>query len=205
MVHVNPDNPDRGLPFIHAIVTLSDAKTGIPLALMDGEWITALRTGAGAGLATEVLSRPESSILAIFGTGVQARTQVEAICTVRPNQKKYCLGRSSQNTDRFINEIKHRYNIIVTKAKEPVELMKADIICTATTSVSPVFPSKYLSQGTHINGIGSYRPDMTEIPADVVAKAIVFVDQREACLQEAGDIIVPIQHGHFDASHIHGN
>ncbi|MCY3630924.1 MAG: hypothetical protein OXI05_03870 [Bacteroidota bacterium] len=204
MVNVSPANPERRLPFIHAIVTLSDAQTGTPLALMDGESITSLRTGAGAGLATEVLARPTSSVLAIFGTGVQAYTQVEAVCTVRPIKKIIVFGRSPQNTERFIGKIERRHGITATKAKEPGQLAEADVICTATTSMTPVFSFQHLSPGTHINGIGSYRPDMTEIPADAVAQAKVIVDQREACLREAGDLIVPIQQGHFDASHIHG-
>ena len=204
MVNLCPANPERGFPLIHAIVTLSDAQTGTPLALMDGEFITSLRTGAGAGLATEVLARPASSVLAIFGTGVQAYTQVDAICTVRPIKKIIVFGRSPQNTERFIEKIEHRHGITTTKAIEPRELAEADIVCTATTSMTPVFSSQHLSPGTHINGIGSYRPDMTEIPADVVTQAKMIVDQREACLREAGDLIVPIEQGHFDASHIHG-
>lgn len=204
IVNVSPQNPERGLPFIHAIVILSDARTGIPLALMDGEYITSLRTGAGAGLATEVLARPESSTLAIFGAGVQAHSQVEAVCTVRPIKKIIVFGRSPQRIERFVNETEKRYSIPAAKADGPEELTKADIVCTATTSLSPVFSSEHLSPGTHINGIGSYRPDMTEIPADAVTKAKVIADQREACLREAGDLIVPIQRGDFDESHIHG-
>ena len=205
MVNVSPANPERGLPFIHAIVTLSDAQTGTPLALMDGESITSLRTGAGAGLATEILARPTSSVLAIFGTGVQAHTPSgrRSVLYVR-SKKLLSLGARPQNTERFIGKIERRHGITVTEAKEPEELAEADVICTATTSMTPVFSSQHLSPGTHINGIGSYRPDMTEIPADVVVQAKVIVDQREACLREAGDLIVPIQQGHFDASHIHG-
>ena len=203
VVNLNPENPARGLPFIHAFVTVSDAETGAPLALMDGEYITSLRTGAGAGLATQTLSRPSSSVLAIFGTGIQAHTQVEAVCAVRSIQKIIVFGRSAEHTKAFVNKTAQVYGIHVTAADDPQELREADIVCTATTSLTPVFLAEYLSCGTHINGIGSYRPDMTEIPAETVARATVVVDQREACLREAGDLIVPIQKGQFDASHIH--
>ena len=203
VVHANPQNAERGLPLIHAIVMLHDAETGIPLALMDGEYITSLRTGAGAGLATELLARPGSSVLAIIGTGVQAATQVEAVCTVRPIQKVMVFGRSPKNIQRFIETIEQRLEITPLKASEPAELRDADIVCTATTSLTPVFSAEHLSPGTHINGIGSYRPDMSEIPAEVVANAKVIVDQRDACLHEAGDLILPIQKGVFDESHIH--
>ena len=203
VVHASPQNAERDLPLIHAIVMLHDAETGIPLALMDGEYITSLRTGAGAGLATEVLACPDSSVLAIIGTGVQAATQVEAVCTVRPIQKVMVFGRSPKHTQRFIETIEQRLEITTLKASEPAELREADIVCTATTSLTPVFSAEHLSPGTHINGIGSYRPDMSEIPAEVVANAKVVVDQRDACLHEAGDLILPIQKGVFDESHIH--
>ncbi len=202
-VTVNPTNPANGLPFIHAIVTLHDAQTGIPLALMDGEFITSLRTGAGAGLATDLLSRPKSSVLAIFGTGVQAHTQVAAVCAVRPIKKILVFGRSPKNTKIFVKQIAKRYNLEIVAAKSADVLTEADIVCTATTSLTPVFADKHLSPGTHINGIGSYRPDMTEISSEVIARAKVVVDQRKACLCEAGDLIVPIQQGHFNESHIH--
>ena len=203
VVHASPQNAERGLPLIHAIVMLHDAETGIPLALMDGEYITSLRTGAGAGLATELLARPDSSVLAIIGTGVQAATQVEAVCTVRPIQKVMVFGRSPKHTQRFIETMEQRLEITTLKAGEPAELRDADIVCTATTSLTPVFSAEHLSLGTHINGIGSYRPDMSEIPVEVVANAKVVVDQRDACLHEAGDLILPIQKGVFDESHIH--
>ena len=203
MVTLNPTNPGSGLPFIHALITISDAQTGEPLALMDGEFITSLRTGAGAGLATQVLSRPESSVLAIFGTGVQANTQVQAICAVRPIRKILVFGRSPENIKIFVKNVRRRYGITVEEARTEGELSEADIICTATTSETPVFSGEHLAPGTHINGVGSYKPDMAEVPSDVVARAKVIVDQREACLREAGDLIVPIQRGDFGESHIH--
>jgi len=203
VVTVNPENPRHELPFIHAFITVNNARTGEPIALMDGEYITALRTGAGAGLATEILARTHSSVLAIFGIGVQAHTQIEAICTVRPISKIIVFARSPEKIDRFINQIKQRYEIEIVAAQSPDDLLEADIVCTATTSLTPVFSAENLSIGTHINGIGSYRPDMTEIPSQVVSSATVVVDHLEACLSEAGDISLPIQEGIIDQSHIH--
>jgi len=203
VVTVNPENHLHGLPFIHAFITVNDASTGVPLALMDGEYITSLRTGAGSGLATEILSRPDSSVLAIFGTGVQAYTQIEAVCAVRPIRHIIIFGRSPERTDHFTESLRDRYTIDIIQAKEPTDLAEADIVCTATTSLTPVFSAEHLTSGTHINGIGSYRPDMREIPDEVIAKAKVVVDQRDACLHEAGDLTIPIQNGIFDASHIH--
>ena len=203
IVHLNPKNPQRGLPLIHALVTLTDAQTGRPLALMDGESITALRTGAGAGLATDILARPESSVLAIFGTGTQARSQVEAICTVRPIRKILVFGRSRKSTQTFLQYMEEGLSVPAVKAGDEEELAEADIVCTATTSMHPVFSHKHLAPGTHVNGIGAYRPEMAEIPADTVANAKVIVDQYEACLREAGDLVIPIQQKRFDESHIY--
>ena len=203
VVTVNPNNPLHGLPLIHAFITVNDASTGVPLALMDGELITSLRTGAGSGLATKILSRPESSVLAIFGAGVQAYTQVEAVCAVRPIRHVIVFGRSPERTDHFITTLRDRYSMDVVRAKAPNDLYEADIVCTATTSLTPVFSAKHLALGTHINGIGSYRPDMREIPSEVIKTAKVVVDQRVACLQEAGDLTIPIENGLFDESHIH--
>ena len=203
LVHINPENPEQGLPLIHALVTLSDAHTGRPLAVMDGDIITSLRTGAGAGLATDILARPESSVLAVFGTGTQARSQVEAICAVRPIRKIIVFGLCQKSIRAFVQHVEEYLRIFTAKAASDEELSEADIVCTATTSISPVFSPKHIAPGTHINGIGSYQPEMAEIPSDTVAKAKVIVDEREACLREAGDLVIPIQQKRFRESHIH--
>ena len=186
VVAVHPDNPARNLPFIHAVVMVLDSRTGQPLALMDGEFVTALRTGAGSGFATQLLARPEASTAAVFGAGVQARTQLEAVCCVRPIMRVLVFGRSMANAERFAAEAAERFGIEAVVASDPAQLREADVICTATTSLAPVFEPEHVSPGCHINGVGSYRPDMTEIPSPTVSMATVFVDQREACLAEAG-------------------
>ena len=204
VVTIHPNNGQYDLPFIHAMVFLIDAVKGTPLALMDGEFITALRTGAGSGLATDLLSRPESSTLAIYGAGVQARTQLEAICAVRPITKVMIFGRNPENVSLFAEEITANYEVEVVAPSDPEEVSNADIICTATTSIDPVFSDSHISEGCHINGVGSYRPDMTEIPAETVSRASVFVDQRAASLEEAGDLIVPISRNLITEQHIVG-
>ena len=202
IVAVHPNNTLRGLPFIHALVILIDAASGTPLAVMDGEFITALRTGAGAGLATELLALPDASTAAIFGAGVQARTQLEALLSVRPIERVLIYGRSKENAARFAAEASAKYGIDVSVARNLTQLSDADVICTATTSLTPVFDDSYLKPGCHINGVGSFRPNMTEIPADTVCRAALFVDQRAAALEEAGDLIAPIRAGRIDEDHI---
>ena len=203
VVAIHPNNPDQGLPFIHALVLLFDACEGRPLAVMDGEFITALRTGAGSGLATDLLARQDARVLAVFGAGAQARTQVRAVCAVRQVEKVLIYGRSQENADQFAEEINAEYEgVDVDPSPVPAALRGADVICTATTSLTPVFSDEDVSLGCHINGVGSYRPDMTEIPAATVCRASVFVDQREAALEEAGDLIVPLHDGLLDESRI---
>ncbi len=202
VVTVHPQNRQYGLPFIHALVLLIDAVTGRPLAVMDGEYITALRTGAGSGLATDLLARPDAATVAIFGAGVQARTQLEAVCTVRPVRRVLVYGRNADNAARFAAEASETHQVDVVVARSSAQLQEADIICTATTSPIPVFDDDHVTAGCHINGIGSYRPDMTEIPAATVSRAAVFVDQRAAALEEAGDLIIPMKSGHIDDGHI---
>ena len=186
VVSIHPNNHALGLPAIHALVMVSDATTGRPLAVMDGEYITALRTGAGAGLATDLLARPDATVAALFGAGVQARTQLEAVCAVRPIRQAYVFNRTRAHADAFAQEMSLRLGIDVEVAEDPALLRRADVVCTATTALGPVFAHANLKPGVHINGIGSYRPDMAEIPPETVLAAKVVVDHRPACLAEAG-------------------
>ena len=202
-VTVHPDNLARGLPAIHALVIVTDAATGQPAAVMDGEYLTALRTGAGAGLATDLLARPDAEVAAIFGAGVQSRTQIEAVCTVRPIRRAYVFSRSRERAAAFAEEMGARLTLDVRLAERPETLREADVICTATTSLTPVFAHTHLKPGVHINGIGSYRPDMAEIPPETVLAAKVVVDHRPACLAEAGDLIQPLAQGLITENHLH--
>jgi ornithine cyclodeaminase/alanine dehydrogenase-like protein (mu-crystallin family) len=203
VVTVHPGNPARGLPFVHALVMVNDAATGRPLAVMDGEYLTALRTGAGAGLATDLLARRDAEVAAIFGAGVQGRTQLEAVCAVRPIRRAYVFNRSRDRAEAFAREMSARLALDVRVADEAETLGQADVVCTATTSLDPVFAHAHLKPGVHVNGIGSYRPDMAEIPPETVLAAKVVVDHRPACLAEAGDLRQLLDQGLITEAHIH--
>jgi len=198
------DNPARGLPMIHAMVMIFDSVTGVPLAVMDGEAITAMRTGAVSGLATSLLARENASIGAIIGTGAQGETQLEAICTVREIEQAYVFDLDPKKAEAFALKMKDRVNIEVIAADSITTLKKVDIICTATPSHAPVFSDIHLKSGVHINGVGAYKPDMIEIPSETIARAKIVVDQRQSCLVEAGDLIKPIQMNIIGEDHIHG-
>jgi len=208
IVSVFGSNPARGLPLIHAVVIVLDAETGRPVALMDGTYLTALRTGAASGVATDLLARPDARVAAIFGAGAQARTQLEAVCTVRSIEQVWVYDAVPETAAAYVEEMKRRGPPIpaaIAVASSPAEAVReADVICTATTSTAPVFDDADLKPGVHINGIGAYTPEMQEIPAETVARARVVVDSRSASLAEAGDLLIPLKKGLIRKADIHG-
>jgi len=208
IVSVFPANPARGLPLIHAVVLVVDAGTGRPLALMDGTYLTALRTGAASGVATDLLARRDARVAAILGAGAQARTQLEAVCTVRKIEQVWVYDLDRRAAEAYVEEMKGRGPPIptdISAAGSPAQAVRnADVICTATTSRTPVFADTDLKPGAHINGIGSYTPDMQEVPAETVARARVVVDSRLASLAEAGDLMIPLRQGLIAETDIHG-
>ncbi len=208
IVTVFPNNQKKGLPLIYAIVLVLDTETGRPLAVVEGTYLTSLRTGAASGVATDLLSRKDVQIAAIFGAGAQSRTQLEAICTVRSIEKVWIYDIKRERAKIFVDEMKARGNPIprdIFVADSPSQAVcEADIICAATTSFKPVFDDADLKPGVHINGIGSYTPDMVEIPSQTVVRSKVVVDSFEASFAEAGDLIVPLEKGLISREHIHG-
>ena len=207
VVSLFPTNPSRGLPYIQAAVLVFDPETGRAIALLEGGSLTAIRTGAAGGAAIDLLARQESKVVAIFGAGAQGRTQLEAACTARKIETAFIYDANPDKAQAFATEMNGKGPItrdirVAGSAKEAVEY--ADIICTATTSLRPVFQDKHIKPGTHISAVGSYRPDMQEIPAETVQRARIFVDSRSASLEEAGDLIQPMQARLFDESHICG-
>jgi ornithine cyclodeaminase/alanine dehydrogenase-like protein (mu-crystallin family) len=206
IVSVFPHNPALNLPLIHGLVLVLDAETGRPLALLEGGVLTAVRTGAGSGAATDLLARPDAAVVAIIGSGVQARTQLEAVCTVRSIEEVRVYSIDDDHAAAFaadmagLGPIPDR--ILVADSAETA-VTGADIICAATTSATPVFHGSALKPGAHVNGVGSYTPAMQEVDGDTIRRSLVVVDSRSAVLAEAGDLIIPIQQGLIDESHIH--
>ncbi len=197
------ENPARGLPTIHGTVIVFDAETGRPLALLEASALTAIRTGAASGVATDCLARANSRALALLGAGAQAPTQAAAVCAVRPIEEIRIF--SLEGADRLASNLRAEYGermrvILAGSAAEAVA--GADVICTVTTSHKPIFTLADLTPGAHINGIGSFTPQMQEIGADVVSAAQVFVDHRESVWEEAGDLIIARDSGHFTESDI---
>jgi ornithine cyclodeaminase len=195
-VSVFPGNVARRLPATTGLLLLNDVHTGLPRALMDAEFLTGLRTGAASGLATRLLATPGVRTAALFGAGGQARFQLEALRTVLPLDVIYVFARHAESADRFCRERSDAVSPCRLIPNPPRDVLRTcGVICTATTSASPVFADSEIGPGTHINGIGSFTPAMAEIPPETVCRAAVFVDQRAACLAEAGDLRQPLERG----------
>jgi ornithine cyclodeaminase len=206
VVSVFSANPTLGLPTTSALVIVLNTQTGQPMAIMDGTWLTALRTGAASGVATDLLSVRDASIVAVFGAGVQARTQLEAVCNVRDIREVRIYAPSFFKADIIAQDMGGLGQIPsnVKAVNTPTDAVRdAEIIVTATTSKTPVFKNKDVAVGAHINGVGSYTPEMQEVDPDTVRRARVIVDSRAACLAEAGDLIIPIQQGIITQEHIY--
>lgn len=204
VVNLFDGNAAKGLPRIQGLVCLFDGATGRPLAVLDGTCLTALRTGAASGTATDLLARPEAATVAIFGAGVQARTQLEAVCAVRPIRRGRVFDPAADAAATFATEMGETLGIDVTVAPSPRDALQgADVVCAATVSPTPVFADADLAPGAHINAVGSYKPDVQEIPEETVLRALLIVDHRESALAETGDLIIPIEKGLMQASDIH--
>jgi alanine dehydrogenase len=195
MVSIWADNPSRGLPAIVGLAVVIDPDTGQPLALINGEALTALRTGATGGLAADLLARPETHMVAVFGAGVQARAQLEAVREVRQVEEVRIFDRISSSAETFAGEVMKWVDApMVSVATSPREaVMGAELVIAATNSESPVFAGRDLSPGTHVTGVGSYKPHMQEVDEVTVQKAKIVVDSLQACLAEAGDLIIPLE------------
>ena len=178
-----PSNAERGIPTHMATIFLVDSETGTPLATMDGRLITEMRTAAVSAAATKLLAAPESKILAILGSGVQARSHAEALRLVRNFEEIRVWSPTREHAKQFAEEI----GATAVSAEDAVR--GADVVVTVTNSKTPVLKGSWLKSGCHVNAIGACRPDWRELDDEAMAN-IVFVDSREGAMKESGDVIL---------------
>lgn len=197
IVSVFPRNSALYLPGIHGIVVLLDSETGVPVAVMDGTYLTALRTAAGSGAATEALARADARSLALLGSGTQARTHLLAMITARPIERATVYSPNSAHADAFVQHMQSQVNSALSVAASAEQAVRdADIVCLTTTSSSPVIDHGWMSDGAHLNAVGAHTPDAHEMDVATVRQAgRIFVESRRSALAEAGDVIVPIKAG----------
>lgn len=196
-VTVRPENRRRGLPSVQAVVVWFDGTSGRPTAVIDGTALTALRTGAASGVATDLLGRPDAAVLGLIGTGGQAADQVRGVCTVRAIRQVRVASRHVQHAREFAVRLgRELAPVPVVAASVRDAINGADVVCTATTSTEPLFAASDLSPDVHVNAIGAYTEAMCELPPDLCAGAtVVAVDAIDAAMVEAGDLLRAMREG----------
>lgn len=207
IIGYNPENRAGGQRSIDALMVVVDPKTGHVRAIIDGTELTSIRTGAGIGAATDILARKDASLLALFGSGVQASTALEAICSVRPLSEVRIYSPTRSHANRLAEHATGNgwtaAKIIV--ADSPAQAINgATIVCTATDSSTPVFDGRQLAEGVHISALGSYSPAMQELDRRTILRARVFVDHKEHSLLEAGEFVGLLEDGSIDPTWIIG-
>jgi ornithine cyclodeaminase/alanine dehydrogenase-like protein (mu-crystallin family) len=202
-VSVFPGNAQRGIDTHQGAVLLFEADTGRLSALMDGAAITAIRTAAVSGVATDLLARHDAGELAILGAGVQARTHLEAIAAVRPLRRVRIWSRNPEHAAALASELRPRFKFPIEAAPNAEAAVRgADIVATVTASPQPILQRDWLKEGVHINAVGSSIPTTREIDTATMAAARLFVDRRESALAEAGDLLMPMREGAVAGDHI---
>ncbi|HET7172353.1 MAG TPA: ornithine cyclodeaminase family protein [Gaiellales bacterium] len=201
LVALFPQNAARGIPTHRAIVAAFDPETGTPEAVMDGEVVTAMRTAAGSALSARLLAREDASVLAILGTGVQARAHAEAVRRVRPIREVRIAGRDAGKAGELAEEL----GAVVAGSYEEA-IAGADIVCACTHSPEPVVRGEWLDPGTHVTSVG-VNPVGRELDADAVARALVVVESRAAAVEPfpvgSNDLAWAIRDGVVGADHVH--
>jgi len=196
LLFVLNDNPSRGLDSHQGQVILADGDTGELRALLDASTVTGIRTAAVSALATRLLAREDAAVLAIVGTGVQARKHLESIPLVRPIQRILVAGRTRDHAERFVAEVSRSVSVALSAADSAeAAVPAADIVVTVTDSPIPVVKREWLRPGTHVNAVGSSRPAAWEIDPRIYADAIAFCDRRESLQAEAGDYLQAVANG----------
>lgn len=199
------ENPARGLPMITGVMLLQDADTGVPLAIMDSAYITAVRTPSASAIATKYLSREDSRVLAIVGAGVQARGHLRAMTLVRPIESVRVASRSRTTAELFKAEMELETGLPIEVCESPEEAVRgADIVCTTTLSPTPVVEGGWLSPGAHVNAVGAHSLETRELDSEAITMARVVVDSLDAAQKEAGDVMIPVREGVIGFEHVAG-
>ncbi|MBA4405989.1 ornithine cyclodeaminase family protein [bacterium] len=208
VVTVYKDNmPKYNLPTILGTIILLDEKTGAPISLIDGGYLTAMRTGGVSGLATKLLARKNAKVHTLFGTGGMARTHAWAIDCARKIEKLILFSldpiEKKEAFKKSLKEIIKCEIVLADNAKDAVS--GADIVTLITSAKDPIIDGDWIKPGTHINGAGSHAPAMRELDTKTVIKSKIICDLIDACKPEAGDFIIPVQEGKWSWDKVHGS
>jgi alanine dehydrogenase len=205
LVTVFGDNHKKGLPSHLATILLLDPETGSLIALMDGRYITEARTAAVSAVSARFLAKAEASTLALIGSGVQARSHLEALQHVRQLKEVRVWSPRPQSREQFIADMSPQFNIPMHDAASAEAAVDgADLIVLATASKTPVVESEWVASGAHVMCVGACRPDQREMAPALVKRGRLYVDSRAAALVESGDVVININDGLFDKTHLRG-
>ena len=196
-------NRARGHPTLYASYLLMDLVTGEPRALLEGTFLTALRTGATSALAARHLARPESRRLVCFGAGTQATFQLRCLTAVLPIERIAVIGRDPVRATAFVAAMRRTLAIPIDVAADPrAAVSEADVVTCATTSTTPVLQGSDVRPGTHLDLVGAFRPTDREVDTEAVRRARVVVDTYGGALAGAGDLIIPLREGAIERGHV---
>lgn len=193
LVTVNPSNPAAGRPLVNGVYVLFARDSLEPVLMVDGAAVTALRTPAVSAVATRHLAAPDASRLVIFGTGTQARGHLEAMRAVRDVSSVVVVARSPGSAEALVEEA--RGGGVDARAGIAEDVGGADLVCTCTTSATPLFDGDLLERGAHVNAVGAYKPHARELDDATIRRAAVVVEDRAAATAEAGDVVQPVERG----------
>ena len=208
VVTVYKDNPEKyQMPTVLGTIQLLNERTGEPIALMDGGYLTAVRTGAVAGLATRYLSNKDASVHTLFGTGGMAKAHAWAIDSVRDIKKLViCSIDSMEAKQAFADSLKDVVSSEIVIVNDPEEAAQmADIVTLITSSKDPIINGDWFKPGTHINGMGSHAPAMRELDSRTISRSKVVCDLVDACKAEAGDFLIPVEADEWSWDNVHGS
>jgi len=190
---------------VQGLVLLHHPENGRLLAIIEAEYLTAVRTGAAGGVAANVLACAHATVATVFGVGAQARTQLDALNTVRPLRSVFVLSDHDPRTESFCREMSEQLGCSVVPSSNPAEAVRqSDVIVTATNASEPVLRGEWLRPGAHVTAVGAFTRSTRELDSEAVRGAKLYVDHRAAALPEAGDVLIPLGEGAIAPDHIVG-
>jgi ornithine cyclodeaminase/alanine dehydrogenase-like protein (mu-crystallin family) len=204
LVTVFPNNSRLGLATVQAFYILLSGETGAPIALMEGRFITAIRTAATSAVATKFMAGPGPKQLAIIGAGVEGEFHIEAMQEICDVTRVLIASRSPDRAEALASETQSRMGIDVRTTTAGAAASSCNLICTCTTSPTPLFDGRAIKPGTHINAIGAFAPDTRELDTETIRRARVVIDAESAAGREAGEVLIPLGEGAIARSHIAG-
>jgi ornithine cyclodeaminase/alanine dehydrogenase len=204
IVSVFDQNAHFGLDLIQSVYLLFDSRTGVPLSLMDGRFITAIRTAATSAVATKFMAAAGAKRLSLFGAGVQAQFHIEAMIEVAQVEKVIIASRTTEKARALAERVRSAHKLPCEVVSAERAAGEAGLICACTNSPDPLFDGNLLMEGTHINAVGAFTPSTRELDTRAVQRARVIIDAETSAGREAGDILLPISEGAIDQDHVKG-